>query len=140
MIDNYASTSKAEINVVDRNDQPIEGAKVEFKIYNYAEFYTAVSKMTDKDGKTSLTAGKGDMLVWASKDGKFGYGKLSFGKTDILKIVLDKTEGEAYSLPLEVIPPVEKVINVPVSEEQRAKIQFVWNRKTLSVMLMSQLS
>ena len=49
--------------------------------------------MTDKDGKTSLTAGKGDMLVWASKDGKFGYGKLSFGKTDILKIVLDKTEG-----------------------------------------------
>lgn len=121
VIDNYASTSKAEINVVDRNDQPIEGAKVEFKIYNYAEFYTAVSKMTDKDGKTSLTAGKGDMLVWASKDGKFGYGKLSFGKTDILKIVLDKTEGEAYSLPLEVIPPVEKAINVPVSEEQRAE-------------------
>ena len=31
--------------------------------YNYAEFYTVASKQTDADGKTFLTAGKGDMLV-----------------------------------------------------------------------------
>ena len=85
--------------------------------------------MTDKDGKTSLTAGKGDMLVWASKDGKFGYGKLSFGKTDILKIVLDKTEGEAYSLPLEVIPPERRSLMFRFPKSREPKIQFVWNRR-----------
>ena len=55
-------------------------ACVEFKLYNYAEFYTVARKQTDAEGKAFLTAGKGDMLVWASKDGKFGYAKLSFGK------------------------------------------------------------
>ena len=47
--------------------------KVEFKIYNYAEFYTVATKYTDAEGKASLTAGKGDMLVWASRNGQFGY-------------------------------------------------------------------
>ena len=49
-----------------------------------------------------LTAGKGDMLVWASRDGKFGYAKLSFGKEDALKLSLDKKEGESYTLPIDV--------------------------------------
>ena len=35
-------------------------------------------------GKTFLSAGKGDMLVWASKDGAFGFQKLSFGKDNEL--------------------------------------------------------
>ncbi len=80
-------------------------AKVEFKVYNYAEFYTVASKQTDADGKTFLTAGKGDMLVWASKDGKFGYSKLSFGKDNALTVKLDKTAGEAYTLDMDIIPP-----------------------------------
>lgn len=81
MIDNYAPTAKADVTIVDADGKPVADAKVEFKVYNYAEFYTVASKQTDADGKTFLTAGKGDMLVWASKDGKFGYSKLSFEKT-----------------------------------------------------------
>ena len=54
-----------------KDGNPADNAKVDFKIYNYAEFYTAVSKYTGADGTTFLSAGKGDMIVWASKDQQF---------------------------------------------------------------------
>ncbi len=66
--------------IVDADGKPVADAKVEFKVYNYAEFYTVANKKTDAEGKTFLTAGKGDMLVWASKDGKFGYSQTVFRK------------------------------------------------------------
>jgi len=121
VIDNYAPTAKADVTVVDASGQPVEGAKVEFKVYNYAEFYTVATKRTDAAGKTFLSAGKGDMLVWASKDGAFGFQKLSFGKDNELVVKLDKKAGETYSLELDIVPPVEGS-NIPeVTAEQRAE-------------------
>ena len=121
VIDNYAPTAKAIVTVTDAEGQAVADAKVEFKIYNYAEFYTVATKYTDAEGKASLTAGKGDMLVWASRDGRFGYAKLSFGKDNALHLSLDKKEGETYSLPMDLIPPVEGA-NIPeVTPEQRAE-------------------
>ena len=80
VIDNYAPTGKAIVTVVDTDGNPVPDANVEFKIYNYAEFYTVANKKTDAEGKTFLTAGKGDMFVWATKDGKFGFDKSIFWK------------------------------------------------------------
>ena len=121
VIDNYAPTAKADVTVVDAAGQPVEGAKVEFKVYNYAEFYTVATKSTDAAGKTFLSAGKGDMLVWASKDGAFGFQKISFGKDNELVVKLDKKAGETYSLELDIVPPVEGS-NIPeVTAEQRAE-------------------
>ena len=51
MIDNYAPTGKAVVTVVDADGKPVSGADVEFKIYNYAEFYTVANKKTDAEGK-----------------------------------------------------------------------------------------
>lgn len=90
VIDNYAPSAKAVITVTDANGKPVKDALVEFKIYNYAEFNSVARKKTDADGKCSLSAGKGDMLVWASKDGKFGYSKVSFGKDGEVTIALNK--------------------------------------------------
>ena len=75
LIDHYAETARVDFTVVDQNGQPVNHAQVDFKIYNYAEFYTAVRKFTDQQGRTFLTAGKGDLLVWASKDGFYGLSK-----------------------------------------------------------------
>lgn len=121
VIDNYAPTGKGNVVVTDADGKPVSDAKVDFKVYNYAEFYTVATKKTDAAGKTSLTAGKGDMLVWASKDGKFGYAKLSFGKDDELTIALNKNEGEAYTLPLDIVPPAEGANLPEVTPEQRAE-------------------
>lgn len=116
---NYAETAQGQVRVVDAEGQPVDSAKVEFKLYNYAEFCTVVVKHTDKKGQVSLAAGKGDMLAWASKGGKFGFGKLSFGKDKEITIKLEHAEGDAFSLPLDIVPPVEKAVAVAVTPEQR---------------------
>ncbi|MBQ8770271.1 MAG: transglutaminase domain-containing protein [Bacteroides sp.] len=119
IIGNYAPAAKASVKVTDADGQPVKDAKVEFKVYNYAEFYTVATKKTDDAGQTFLSAGKGDMLVWASKDGRFGYGKLSFGKDATLELKLDKKAGESYSLELDIVPPTEGANMPEVTAEQR---------------------
>lgn len=120
VIDNYAPTGKAIVTVVDADGKPVSSADVEFKIYNYAEFYTVANKKTDAEGKTFLTAGKGDMFVWATKDGKFGFDKVSFGKDGDVTIKLDKKPGDAIeAVALDVIPPVEGSIPAEVTPEQK---------------------
>ena len=45
---------------------------MEFKLYNYAEFYTVATKQSDAKGYASLTAGRGDLLAWASDGQQWG--------------------------------------------------------------------
>ncbi len=121
IIDNYAETAKATVKVVDENQQPVAGARVEFKVYNYAEFYTVANKTSDANGETFLTSGRGDMLVWASKEGKFGFGKVSFGKDQAITLVLDKQKIDKDTKEFDIVPPPEKANLPAVTEEQRAE-------------------
>ena len=121
VIDNYAPCSRAEVIINDTEGNTIEGATVEFKLYNYAEFYTVARKTTDANGTTFLTAGNGDMLVWATHNGKFGYSKLSFGKDSTINIILNRTPGETYTEQLDIIPPREGANLPEVTEEQRTE-------------------
>ena len=119
VIDNYAPSAKATIKVTDAEGKPVEGALVEFKLYNYAEFYSVARKITDAEGSCFLAAGKGDMLVWASKDGQYGYSKVSFGKDAEKTIILDKKPGQTESVQLDIVPPVDGSIPVEVTAEQK---------------------
>lgn len=121
VIDNYAPCSRAEVVVYDSKGNTIQDAIVEFKLYNYAEFYTVARKYTDSNGRTYLTAGNGDMLVWATHNGKFGYKKITFGKDSTLKVVIDRTPGETYTEQLDIIPPREGANLPKVTEEQRTE-------------------
>lgn len=121
VIDNYAPTTQATVTVTTTDSQPVKNAQVDFKLYNYAEFYTVASKTTNAQGKASLSAGKGDMLVWATDGKRFGYGKLSFAKDSAITIILDKQAGEVNTLPLDIVPPTENATPVNVTPEQRTK-------------------
>lgn len=121
VIENYAPTGKGVVKVTNANGEPVADARIEFKVYNYAEFYTVATKKTDATGTASLTAGKGDMVVWASKDGQFGYGKLSFGSDNTLTLVLDKREGEMGTVSFDLVPPIENTHLPEVTPEQRAE-------------------
>ena len=121
IIDNYAETAQAKIKIVDENNQPVSGARVEFKVYNYAEFYTVANKTTNENGETSLTSGKGDMLVWASKEGKFGFGKISFGKDQEITLTLNKSQLDQVIEEFDIVPPPEKANLPAVTDEQRAE-------------------
>jgi hypothetical protein len=120
VIENYAPAARATVRVTDTAGRPVAGALVEFKLYNYAEFYTVSRKTTGRGGEASLLAGKGDMLVWATGEGgRFGFGKLSFGKDDTLALALDKRPGEAIDLSIDIVPPAEGSIPAEATEAQR---------------------
>ena len=118
LIDHYATTARVDFRVVDAAGKPVEGARVDFCIYNYAEFYPAVSKYTDADGRTFLSSGLGDLLVWASKDGAYGYAKCSFGKDKEVTVTLGQVpDTEAF----DIVPPPENVRLPEVTPAQRAE-------------------
>ena len=120
LIDNYAKTARVDFTVVDENGSPVDSALVDFKIYNYAEFYPALSKYTDAKGRTFLTAGMGDMMAWASKNGRYGYSKVSFGKdTEVTITISAQHTFDPQSMM--IVPPPETA-NIPdVTPEQRAE-------------------
>ena len=121
VIENYAPCTPATVTVTDKQGKAVAGAQVDFKIYNYAEYCTVASKVTDKQGQTNLTAGLGDMLVWATDGKKFGFGKLSFREGNQLTVVLDKQAGEVNEQDLDIVPPTESNKPVSVTPEQRAE-------------------
>ncbi len=118
----------------------MDDACVEFKLYNYAEFYTVAGKHTDAEGTCGLTAGKGDMLVWASKDGKFGYAKLSFGKQQELTVCLDKKEGDTFAVDIDIVPPPETANLPKLRRNSVRRTTAGWRRRILYAMLIRQRS
>ena len=129
LIGNYAETASTQVRVLDREGNPVKKAKVEFRIYNYAEFYPAATKYSDNEGMTSLTAGKGDMLVWASKKGWYGYRKVTFGKDSNVEITLSKSNSlikEPSYETFDIVPPTENAYVPKVTPEMAAanKVRF----------------
>ncbi len=118
LTDNYTGTACARFEVVKADGSPAAGARVDFCIYNYAEFYPAVTKYADEKGHTFLSAGRGDMLAWASQDGAYGYAKVSFGTDETVRIVLSNPTEEAF---LQIVPPPEQANLPEVTPEQRAR-------------------
>ena len=123
VISNYAPQSAdLQVNVLDKDGAAVQDAKVEFKIYNYSEFNTVATKYSDAEGKASLTAGLGDMMVYASKDGRFGFSKVTYGAAEAVSIVLEYEEGEVIPhVEMEVVPPVENAQLPDVTDQQRAE-------------------
>ena len=117
---NYAPVAPMTVVVVDAQNRPVADALVEFKLYNYAEFYTVARKATDAQGCCSLSAGKGDMLVWATRNDRFGYGKASFGATEQITITLNNDPDDAVTESFDMIPPVAGSIPAEVSDAQKA--------------------
>lgn len=131
---NYAPVAPIDFYVKDSEGKPVENARVEFKIYNYAEFFTAVTKYTDANGHTSLSAGIGDLVVWASKDGKYTYQKVSFGKEEETILTLPggaptssvgalETSAPPKCTYLDIVPPKEDPQLPYVSDEMHKENQ-----------------
>lgn len=119
IIENYADKASVTVTVKDDTGNAVEGANVEFKIYNYAEFFTVYKQKSNTKGQVSLSAGIGDMLVYASYGDKFGLRKVSFGKDKTVDIILGHNINDAYSENMVIVPPAENAKIPSVTEEQR---------------------
>ena len=128
VIDNYAPTSCVTVVVTDSAGTPQSGALVEFKLYNYAEFYTVAQKTTGEDGRCSLTAGHGDLLLWVTKDGNVGIQQVTFDSDKEVSIILNSKaplsspEGDTIEVcDFDLVPPPVSASLPEVSAEQRAE-------------------
>ena len=106
-----------------------ESAKVEFKLYNYAEFYPIATILTDNKGTAKFTTGLGDLLVWASKDGYFDFKKLHVASTDTLHLVLSGKRKEPDTELMDLVPPAVSKPLQPVSEAAKKSTTVVWHSK-----------
>jgi len=126
VIGNYAPTAQVTVVVADSVGQPVSDALVEWKLYNYAEFYTVARKQTDAQGRATLTAGRGDMLVWATKDGRTGIQQITFDENKEVTVSLTSPPDNSHFSPLtsqdyDLIPPPVSATLPEVTDEQRAE-------------------
>lgn len=118
---NYAPTANVVVQTLDAANRPVP-ARVEFKLYNYAEFFTLNAKQSDSDGITTFSSGLGDLIVWASRgegsQARYGFAKCSMGRQDTVTIVLDKAPSFRGSFDIDIVPPAERNTLPYVSPEQ----------------------
>lgn len=115
----YAETSKPVIKVVDKNGRAVEGASVDYRIYNYSELYPDATLKTDKNGECSLTIGNGDWVIWASKGELYNYVKVNPAGKNEITITLDRLNGSLLTDTLSIVPPAGGAFALSVSEKER---------------------
>ena len=118
---NYAPTALRYIDVTDKRGNDVPDAIVEFKLYNYAEFYTVAKKNTSDPPPLYLSAGKGDLLVWVTKDDKVAVKKVSWAgdSVDFASIKLLDESLPKY-LEFDIVPPPSSAVLPEVTDDQRA--------------------
>ncbi len=110
MLNHYTETKKIKIHVLDENKKPVQDAVVTFRLYNYAEYYPIASQNSNAQGEAQITTGLGDLLIWATKDGKYNYQKIDVREQNEITLILTRKEGESYSETLDIFPPIEKKV------------------------------
>ena len=118
LLPNYIETKNLNVNVIGSDNKPIAGAKVQFKVYNYAELYPIATGITDSNGKISITTGFGDLIVWANIDDRYGYIKAP-AKETVATVTLNRKVNDSFEDVFELIPPPEQKIP-DISPELRA--------------------
>lgn len=104
----YAVTKRIFVKVLARDGAPLNNAKVEYQLYNYAEFYPLATVPTDKNGISQFETGLGDLLIWAYKNEDFNFKKISVRETDTLILKLERKASGNFSFDIDLDVPVTR--------------------------------
>lgn len=118
---NYAPVGTLRVRVVDEKGNGCPEAQVNFCIYNYADFYPVSTKIANGEGEAEILCGLGDMVVWAVKDGKFGFVK---GKPEdgvVYTLVLDKDRTTTGEFDFDIVPP-RQTGKIPTVSKEMARV------------------
>jgi len=127
LIFNYAPVKDFVVKVTDASGKAVNNAKVEYQLYNYAEFYPIAKTYTDTNGITGLTCGLGDLLIWANKGEAYGYKKITVENTDTVIIQIKVLKSGDIPKEFDMIPPVERSVAVATekgAQENSKKMQI----------------
>ena len=116
---NYAAVKKIGVDVKNADGSPAENAKVEFQLYNYAEYYPIATQYTDDRGMASISMGLGEIIVWASQNDLFDFKKISISETDTVRLVLGKPELDGKHFDFDFVPPhlIKDTLEISQSEK-----------------------
>ena len=120
---NYAPTAKMSVNVVNADGTPADSANVAFCVYNYGEFYPLTSRTFRASDKkpVTLSAGLGDVLVWASDGNHFGFTTYTVGSTKKpVTVTLSNNNYKGEVKEFTLTPPAGRNNLPPVTPEQAA--------------------
>lgn len=120
---NYAPVDTLQVRVTDGRGNIVPEARVDFCIYNYAEYYQAVTRTADSEGRASMIGGLGDIVVWATDGHSFGVAKGNpadyHSQAHPLEVRLDRDESWSGSWDFNIEPPAQGHNSPGVSEEMR---------------------
>lgn len=107
--DNYAPVDTLRVMVTDASGKPVKGARVDYRLYNYGEFFPVATLETDAEGRSELVAGRGDIIVWGSdSNGRFGFVKARVGADSNIVLKLDSDSFSGKTADFDIVPPVQR--------------------------------
>jgi len=115
----YAPVKRIFVQVKNQQGQPAVKAKVEFQLYNFAEFYPIATQYTNDQGVASVSMGLGEIIVWASQNGQFAFQKISVANTDTLHLSLGAPSLAGKTFNYDLVPPHLIKDNFSVSQEAK---------------------
>ncbi|MCE5347994.1 MAG: transglutaminase-like domain-containing protein [Bacteroidales bacterium] len=113
----YSVTKKIFVKVLDNKGDPVQDAKVEYQLYNYAEFYPLATVPTNSGGLSRFETGLGDLMVWAHKGDDFDYKKITVNETDTLILKFTRNVNESYGIDIDFIAPMTRSVLPGPSKE-----------------------
>lgn len=116
---NYAPQRRSCVKVVDPDGRAVRGARVECKVFNYGEFVTAHTLISNLRGQVVFETGYGDLLVWASKGERFGLAKIEGEQT---VVTLDHKLGDSFSMSFDIAPAPDRPLPKPGTAEEYAAV------------------
>jgi hypothetical protein len=123
----YASTKSIVIKVIDTSGTPVDSAKVECRLFNYAEFYPIIETYTNAKGEADVTFGKGDLLIRAVKQHLLGFKKLNVQNTDTLVVTLTNQAWNTDTLDYDLTPPppiaIPDTLSANLKEENNKRLE-----------------
>ncbi len=109
----YADTRVVTVAVQDEHGRPVPDAWVDFRVYNYAEFYPLTSALTNAGGSASLRTGYGDLLVWVHRGEQYVFHHVTRDVRDTVRLTLAAHPQHTERVVLDIIPPPEGRVEVP---------------------------
>lgn len=120
LLKNYTDTKVLPVKVLGTDGKPVEKARVEYSLYNYAEFYPIATLYTDVNGICTASTGYGDLLIWVSKDGQFSYTTAPGASSDTIVLTIKALNNNLPSQLLTLTPPSKQAL--PPSDQSKADL------------------
>ncbi len=120
----YAPTKTLRVRVVDEVGVPIHNATVDFRLYNYSEFYPLKTVKSDADGYATFITGYGDLQVWVSTPDAYGVQKADAYVTEMTLTPCHKagstwTTEYDWHVPVSMLQEPDRSLTDTVSENGR---------------------